>query len=161
MRLTQQEEIGLRCMVQMAHVRRPESLAIPDIADREALTTAYVAKLMRQLRIAGLVRSIRGQKGGYQLTRDPDDIRVSDILAALGEPIHQPARCRLPDSKGRRCVHSKDCSIRALRWGLDQLVIGLMSQCRLSDLLAGEQAVTKQVQARIADLPWVAKQKRP
>jgi len=159
MKLTQQEEIGLRCMMQMAHMQPATSLAIPEIAKREALTTAYVAKLMRQLRMAGLVTSIRGPKGGYQLTRDPEDIRVSEILAALGKPLYQPQLCRLPDSHGKRCVHSKDCSIRALRWGLDQLVIGLLSQCSLSDLLGDEQAVTQQVQGHINQVPWVMKGK--
>jgi Rrf2 family protein len=160
MKLTQQEEIGLRCMVQMAQMQPAGSLAIPDIAEREALTTAYVAKLMRLLRMAGLVRSIRGQKGGYELTRDPEDIRVSEILAALGKPIHRPELCRLPDRSGKRCVHAKDCSIRALRWGIDLLVIGLMSQCSLSDLLAGERAMRRQVQAHIDELPRVVKGKR-
>ncbi len=160
MKLTQQEEIGLRCMLQMAQMQPAVLLAIPDIAQREALTTAYVGKLMRLLRLAGLVRSIRGQQGGYELTRDPEDIRVSEILAALGEPLYRPERCRLPDRSGKCCVHAKDCSIRALRWGIDLLVIGVTSQCSLSDLLSGERVVRRQVQAHIEQLPSVVRGKR-
>jgi len=149
MKLTQQEEIGLRCMIQMAHMARGESLSIPEIAEREALTTAYVAKLMRLLRLEGLVQSIRGQKGGYELTRDPRDISVQVILGALGEPVHRPAVCREDGVGGQPCVHHQDCSIRALRWGIDQLVGGLMKHCTLADLLAGERAVKRRVRAHI------------
>src|SRR5947207_975628 len=64
MRFTAQEEYGLRCLMQVA--RAPEgSLTIPEVADREALSLPYVAKIMRHLRSLGLVTATRGQKGGY------------------------------------------------------------------------------------------------
>lgn len=149
MKLTQQEEIGLRCMIQMARMPRGDTLAIPEIAEREALTTAYVAKLMRLLRLGGLVQSIRGQKGGYELTRAPEAIPVSEILAALGQPVHRPEVCRDDGVGGQACVHQKNCSIRALRWGIDRLVGELMSQCTLADLLAGERTVKRRLKAHI------------
>ena len=65
MRLTSQEEYGLRCLLRVA--RDQESMTTPEIAVREGLTQAHVHKLMRLLRRGGLVKSVRGRNGGYQL----------------------------------------------------------------------------------------------
>ena len=53
----------------------------------------YAAKLMRQLRIAGLVESTRGSAGGYKLTRDATEITVWDAIGALDESFLPAASC--------------------------------------------------------------------
>src|SRR2546425_11812681 len=86
MRFTAQEEYGLRCLLQIA--REPAgSLTIPEIAEREALTSAYVAKLMSVLRKAGLVKSTRGQKGGYRLACPPDQMNLDRKSGVEGKRV--------------------------------------------------------------------------
>ena len=65
MKLSAQEEYGLRCLLQMASRGNEASLSIPEISRAEGLSVPNVAKLMRLLRIAGFVKSVRGQSGGY------------------------------------------------------------------------------------------------
>ena len=145
MKITAQEEYGLRCLLQVA--REPLGfLTIQEIAARESLTTAYAAKLMRLLRKAGLVKSIRGQKGGYRLARAPEDIDVDTVLAALGGRLYEATFCAdhagIGEANGHAaCIHSVDCSIRSLLVGLDRMIQGFLGRTRLSDLLCSERAM--------------------
>ncbi len=141
MKLTAQEEFGLRCMVQMAARAGSGTTTVAAIAARESLSPAYVAKLMRLLREGGLVHSIRGQKGGYALNRPPEEICVREVLAALGGRLFTSEFCRRHAGEDRRCVHRDDCGLRALWSHLDGLVFGLLERCTLSQLAQGEQAM--------------------
>ena len=152
MRLSAQQEFGLRCMVQIARAQSSECVNLADIADREALTVAYVAKLMRILRRAGLVKSIRGVKGGYRLTEAPERTSVADILGALGDDLHPQRFCRRHSGHARDCVHVLDCGSRAVLMGLNQMVKGYLSQFTLSDLVYPEQRVRAVVKQRVKKL---------
>jgi Rrf2 family protein len=140
MRFSSQEEYGLRCLLQIA--REPAgALTIPEIAEREALTPAYVAKLMGMLRRGELVKSTRGQKGGYRLACPPEQISVGMVLAALGGRIYSEDFCGRHAGNGRICVHNVDCSIRSLWMAVDSVVQRTLSQTMLSDLFRSEQAM--------------------
>ena len=65
MKISRLEEYGLRCILQLAQ-NAGTSMHIEQIASREGLSKAYVAKIMSPLRRAGLVRSVRGVRGGYE-----------------------------------------------------------------------------------------------
>lgn len=152
MRFSAQEEYGLRCLLQMA--REPAgSVTIPDIAEREALTPAYVAKLMRVLRQAGLVKSTRGQKGGYRLACPPEEINVGMVLAALGGRLYSHDFCGRHAGNGRTCVHDVDCSIRSLWTAVDAVVQHALSQTMLADLLRSEPAMDQFVQVHVDTPP--------
>ena len=81
MKLSAQEEYGLRCLLRLAGAGEGQSLTIPEIGRAEALSIAYVAKLMRILRQGKFVKSVRGQTGGYTLARSPET-KHEYILAA-------------------------------------------------------------------------------
>ena len=69
MKLTSQEEYGLRCLLRIARQGEGGALTIPEISEAEGISSYYVAKLMRILRRGGFVTSARGQAGGYTLSR--------------------------------------------------------------------------------------------
>ena len=73
----------------------PASLA--EIALDEDLPRAYLEQLVTSLRDAGLVVSTRGARGGYELARAPDEIRMSEVLRALEGPI-APMICASDDA---------------------------------------------------------------
>lgn len=152
MKFTAQEEIGLRCMLRMA--RDPAgSGKIQSIADLESLSPAYVAKMMRLLRMSGLVESVRGQKGGYRLSRKPGEVFVTEVLDALGQRFHALDDCKRPVGGGRQCIHEEDCTIRPLWSGIDRLIRGFLSPCKLSDLIESEKKTNKWVSARLKKMP--------
>jgi Rrf2 family protein len=137
MRFTAQEEYGLRCMLQLARhaPAPPASLSVGEIADHESLTPAYVAKLLRVLREAGLVCATRGQKGGYHLPRPAAEITVGQVLVALGGKLYSPEFCDRHAGTTTSCVHSTECSIRTLWDGLDRIVHSVLDRTSLVDLL--------------------------
>src|SRR5712671_5987275 len=137
MRLTAQEEYGLRCLLQVARGQEG-SLTTPQIAEREGLTQAHVHKLMRFLRRAGLVKSVRGRKGGYQLARPAEQINVGAVLASLGGRLYSGDFCGQHTGNERTCVRNDDCSIRSLWIAIDQAVQRALQSTKLSDLLRSE-----------------------
>jgi len=141
MKFSAQEEYGLRCLLQIAR-DDSGSLTIPELAVREGLTEANVAKLMRVLRQAGLVKSSRGQKGGYQLSQPPERLRVNSILSALGGRLYSSDFCGSHSGREDTCVHNIDCSIRSLWITLDSAIEQTLSRMTLEDLLCTEHEMT-------------------
>jgi len=139
MRFSSTEEYGLRCMLQMAK-KGPKGMAtLLELAQKEKLTTAYVAKIMGRLRQGGLVKSIRGQSGGYQLARPPQEINVNDVLEALGGKFFvEEDYCETPAPEHLLCVHTMDCAVRSLWMGLSLTIGNYLRRCRLSDLVTTE-----------------------
>ena len=160
MRLTSQDDYGLRCLSHLAQAGPTGSVTIAEIAEHESLSTAHVAKLMRQLRQAGLVTSIRGQKGGYRLTRQPEEVLLSDVFDALGERLYSPCVCERYSGQRRECVHAADCAIRAVWSGLDRLILAFLSFRTLSDLDCTERAMTRRINHHIPELVKLAKRTR-
>lgn len=142
MKVTSQEEYGLRCMMQLAVSSPDRPLTIHEIADREGLSPAYVGKLMNVLRDAGLVDSVRGRSGGYLMARPPVQINLLEILVPLGGNIFEEHHCEKFPGDGDICVHTSDCSIRSLWGSLQGLVNRVLSRTTLADLLHNEQQVT-------------------
>jgi Rrf2 family transcriptional regulator, iron-sulfur cluster assembly transcription factor len=66
--------------------------SVQSIAVRQALPAPYLEKLLIAMRQAGLVVSLRGVQGGYQLAKKPQQISIGDILAAVGESIEPVLR---------------------------------------------------------------------
>lgn len=156
MKITAQEEYGLRCLLRLARARRDEPLTIPEIAEAEQLSIPYVAKLLSVLRQAGLIESVRGRAGGYRLAVEPSEIRIGPVLRALGEPLFDGAAyCEEhagPENAGP-CVHQGGCTIRALWRTLEQWVRHILDGIRLSDLLESEGHLTRLLHENLQTAP--------
>ncbi len=137
MRLTAQEEYGLRCLLQVAR-QADAATTTPEIAEREGLSSAHVHKLMRLLRRGSLVKSVRGRKGGYQLARPAEEINVGAVLASLGDTLYSTEFCGQHRGVERTCVRNDDCSIRSLWIAVDRAVQRALQSTKLSDLLRSE-----------------------
>jgi len=104
MKISAQEEYGLRCLVQLANLQGGESLTLPQIAELEGISTANAGKLMWLLNKAGFVNSTRGTKGGYYLSRPAGEIRLNEIIKVLDEDVLQ-AHCDSFTGVMEKCVH--------------------------------------------------------
>ena len=142
MKLTSQEEYGLRCLLRIAREGEGGSLTIPKISQTEGISNFYVAKLMRILRRSGLVKSVRGQAGGYALARPADQIVVGEALAVLGGRLYDPAFCEEHSGSESLCTNSVDCSVRSLWRAVQQVIDQVLSKTTLKDLLSNEQQMT-------------------
>ena len=142
MKLSSQEEYGLRCLLQVARHGPEGSTTIPEIARIEGLSIPHVAKLMRLLRHGAFVKSVRGQAGGYKLARTPDQINIGEVLAWMGGRLFEPSFCTMHSGMAKLCTHSVDCSIRSLWQSVQHVVDLMLGKVTLSDLLGDERQVS-------------------
>jgi Rrf2 family protein len=141
MKLTSQEEYGLRCLLRIAQRGEGGSFTVPEISEAEGISTFYAAKLMRLLRRGGFVTSARGQAGGYTLSRPPENIVLGEVLALLGGRLFDPSFCDTHSGVETVCTHTVDCSIRSL-WRVVQAVVDqVLNKTTLKELIASEEAV--------------------
>ena len=150
MKLTAQEEYGLRCLVRVARAGDGESVTIPAIAEAEALSTPYVGKLMSILRQNEFVISVRGQAGGYVLARPPEKIPLSEVIAALGGRLFEPEFCDEFTGLDQIATHSVDCSIRSVWRTVQQAVDRVLDGITVRDLLRQDIQVQRLVAAQLA-----------
>jgi len=145
MKFSAQEEYGLRCLLRLAREGVHGGLTIRDISLDEGLSGAYVAKLLRILRQAGLVKSSRGQIGGYALARPASKISVGEALAALGGRLFEADFCLDHSGMEVVCSRSVDCSIRSLWQAVQHVVDSVLSKTTLADLLQSERETATHV----------------
>ena len=137
MKLSTQEEYGLRLLLQMAR-QEEKSATLSDLSKKEGLSQPNVAKLMRRLRKAGFVRSTRGQAGGYTLARPSVEIRVSEVLNALGGRLYDASFCDRHAGAHASCAHSGDCSIRPVLIQVQIAIDSVLGKLTLGQLLCSE-----------------------
>jgi Rrf2 family protein len=151
MKISAQEEYGLRCLLCLAR-RTDQSATLPEIAAAEGLNTANVAKLMATLRQAGLVESARGCRGGYRLALPADDIGLGSLLLVLGDPLFDEVNyCHkhagnAPDGI---CVHHGTCTLKALWQTLEAWMRRTLDQITLADLLQTETNIVDVLRERL------------
>ena len=140
MKISAQEEYGLRCLLQLAGLPEGESLTLPQIAEREGISQANAGKLMWLLSKAGFVRATRGTKGGYVLARPASDIRLNEVIKVLDDEQIK-AHCESYTGVLDSCVHKGDCGIRPVIVGLHEIVQEALSQITLAQLVGEESKV--------------------
>ena len=142
MKISAQEEYGLRCLVQLANLGPGESLTLPQIAELEGISTANAGKLMWLLNKAGFVHSTRGTKGGYFLARPATEIHLNEIIKVLDEEVLS-AHCESFTGVMEKCVHTGDCGIRPVIVGLHEIVENALSRITLAQLVGNELTVSE------------------
>ena len=149
MKISAQEEYGLRCLLQLARSERDEVVSVKEIASKEGLSQAYVEKLLRLLSKSGLVHSVRGVKGGYVLNRPPTQIMLGEVVRALGEVLSTDHICQQFTGLEAQCVHFTDCGIRSVWSGLTSYIQNFMDKTTLASLLEDEYTVADRLAKRL------------
>ena len=87
MKISTKGRYGLTLMISLAKRRASDAYLLKSIAEENSLSDLYLEQLVGPLRNAGLIRSVRGAKGGYQLRVPADEIKAGDIIRLLEGPI--------------------------------------------------------------------------
>ncbi len=140
MKISAQEEYGLRCLLQLANLSFDESLTLANIAEREGISVANAGKLLWLLNKAGFVQSTRGTKGGYQLARPATEIRLNEVIKVL-EDDEMDDHCKSYTGVLDACVHTGDCGIRPVILSLHEVVQNALAQVTLAQLIGTEANV--------------------
>src|SRR5215831_596869 len=112
MKITAQEEYGLRILIRIAACRNEDGMSIPQLTEAEGIGPHYVAKLTRILRMEGFINSTPGYKGGSILAKPAKEIIINDVLMSLGGGLYDKKFCGSHAGMLNLCVNSVDCSSR-------------------------------------------------
>jgi len=131
MKFSARVSYGLRAAILLADRYGEGQVLGKDISETEGLPAAYLEQIMASLRRADIVLGTRGARGGYVLTRDPKNISVTELIAALEGPL-QLSEC--PD--GASCCGQPDsCVVNELFRDAETALRQVFDDRTLSDLL--------------------------
>lgn len=146
MKISSQDEYGLRILLRIAKADAEIGLSIPQLSELEGMSVPYVGKLTRNMRLAGLIQSTRGHKGGYILAKAVEEITINEVLTALGGKLFDTDFCGShAGTVGKLCTNSVDCSVRSL-WKMVQFTLdNLLEKVTLADLMSTESESNQQL----------------
>ncbi len=133
MKLSTKGRYAMMAMVDLATQSEDCPVALADVAERQEISLSYLEQLFGKLRRCGLVRSVRGPGGGYILSRTSDDMRVSDIILAVDEPI-KATRCNHGSPEGCKSNKSR-CLTHDLWEELGNQIYLYLSSVSLADVV--------------------------
>jgi Rrf2 family protein len=131
-RTTAKADYAVRAAVELAAAGA--LLTAEQIADAQGIPVNFLENILRDLRRGGIVESRRGQAGGYELARPPDEISVADVIRAVEGPLanvrgQAPESLDYPESAGK---------LRDVWVALRASVRGVLEQVTLADVAGGE-----------------------
>lgn len=135
MKISTRSRYGLRAILELAMEYGKGPLQIKIIAERQEISNKYLEQIMAILKSVGLVRSIRGAKGGYVLAKEPKNIRVSDIFITLEGPLITVDCIEHPEF----CTRCTDCVTRHVWTRIQDSILKVMDSITLQDLVDKSQ----------------------
>ena len=146
MKLTTKGRYAVTAMLDLALHNGGQPVSLADISERQDISLSYLEQLFSKLRRAGLVVSMRGPGGGYQLNGEPDAIVVSDIISAVDESVDATRCGGMAD-----CQDNKRCLTHDLWADLSSQIRTFLSGITLADMTSRSdvQAVAKRQEQRV------------
>jgi Rrf2 family cysteine metabolism transcriptional repressor len=131
MKLSTRTRYGLRAIIELAENNGAAPLQTKAIAASQDISVKYLEQLMTILRSAGLVRSIRGSKGGYMLAKSPNQIKLSKVFDCLEGHV-TTVECVEDRSF---CERAEDCVARQVWAEVQQAIKNVLQSITLQDLV--------------------------
>ncbi len=108
MQITRQADYAVRAVLYLARLGNNERAATSTVAEEQHIPPSFLAKIISQLSIAGLLHTSRGARGGVTLAREPKDISLLEVIEAIDGPI-QLNECVGEDAL---CAFNDDCPLQ-------------------------------------------------
>jgi Rrf2 family protein len=140
MKLSTKGRYGLRAVVDLAVHSDEETIALSQIAERQAISINYLEQLIAKLKKAGIVKSIRGAQGGYQLAAPAEEISVGAILRALEGDLN-PVDCSEVMGGDGLCSNSDSCVTKYVWKRISDSINDAVDNIKLSELVAESRKV--------------------
>jgi Rrf2 family protein len=139
MKLSTKGRYGVVAVYDIAMHSGGEPVSLKSVSLRQDISEHYLEQLMAPLRKAGFVKSARGSKGGYLLTRAPGDITVGDIIRVMEGPI-APVDCLLWEEPGQSkyCPRTESCVTRGIWQKVGESIAQVLDAITIQDLCEGK-----------------------
>ncbi|MGD8765080.1 MAG: Rrf2 family transcriptional regulator [Desulfobacteraceae bacterium] len=135
MKLSTRSRYGTRILVDLARHNDQGPVQIGEISKRQDISVKYLEQLIRPLKQANLVESVRGPKGGHMLAKNPEEITLGQIVrlfegqSDLVECVSNPEKCNMAD----------DCQVRLAWRDATRVLYEKLDSTTIADLMRGNQ----------------------
>jgi len=147
MRLCTRARYGTRAMVDLAVHYKDGPITLRDISKRQEVSESYLENLMTPLRIGGLVRTERGNRGGYTLSRDPSQISLSEVVRILDGSL-APVACVDDETV---CHRAPQCVTRRIWHRLQKAMVDVLDAISLADMVQMQRELVSPDEGETAD----------
>lgn len=130
MKISTKARYGLRLMFELALAHDTQLVQVKDVAKSQDLPEKYLEQIIILLRNSGLIKSVRGAKGGYFLARSPEEIQLKEIIESLEGSLY-PVECAV---RPEACDKSKNCPTTDVWRLLGERIGNLLESISLADL---------------------------
>jgi len=140
--LSQKARYALRAMLHLAAAPKGEAQQIADIAEASNAPRKFLEQILLDLKRRGVVHSIRGRHGGYQLGREAKDISFAEIIRLIDGPLAlSPCASRTAYRRCEDCTDETTCAIRKSLIDVRNATAKILEQHSLADALADRRKI--------------------
>ena len=133
MKLNSRSRYAVMALADIASFNKQNPISLRDISLRQNISLVYLEQIFSKLKKNNIVKSIRGANGGYVLTRDPEQIKLSNIFSAVDEKV-KTLQCKRESKKGCNGKLTK-CITHNLWDDLEMHINDFFDKKNLGDLL--------------------------
>jgi len=131
MQITRQADYAVRAVLHLARMGNTERAATSSVAKEQNIPPSFLAKIISQLSIAGLLHTSRGARGGVTLARDPAEITLLEVVEAIDGPI-QLNECVGNDGV---CTFDDNCPIKPVWCNAQEELVNRLKSTNFADLI--------------------------
>ncbi len=131
MQITRQADYALRAMLYLAQLEPNQRAATSQIAEEQHIPPSFLAKIISQLSIAGLIHTSRGARGGVSLARTPEAISILEVVEAIDGPIALNECSQAPGV----CPFGDNCPLRSLWCGTQTELIEKLRKTSFAEIM--------------------------
>lgn len=140
--LSQKARYALRAMLHLAEHAKEDSLQIAEIAENANVPRKFLEQILLELKRRGLVHSVRGRNGGYNLARAPKEVSFAEIIRVIDGPLAlSPCASRTAYRKCDDCTDETTCAIRRSLIDVRNATADILEQHSLADALADRRKI--------------------
>ena len=139
MKLSTRGRYGSRLLLDLALHQEQGPVLLRDIAQRQQIHLPYLKHLIAPLVAGGILRSVRGAKGGLLLVKSPEQIKLREVIQLL-EGSLAPVECVIDPGL---CEHSESCVTRDIWAELQKAMDGVLETTTLRDLMERQKEKTQ------------------
>src|SRR5512140_848205 len=134
MQITRQADYALRAMLYLAQLEPSQRAATSQIAEIQRIPPSFLAKIISQLSIAGLIHTSRGARGGVSLARSPEAISILEVVEAIDGPLTLNECSHDEDS----CPFGPTCPLRPLWCDTQSELVERLRKTSFASVLAAQ-----------------------